>query len=296
MKKTIVIGLVITLALVITFASVDAFSFKKIKPKFWSEKFLAKFYTPARDVISISNPSEYNETDLLNFAEQGIDIHNWATWFGGRAIPFRNPNGSFYLSENQKQLILDLYDERQRVFWIGVTTDHINWIFEDPYEDTANAIKAYTDFFAEEELWEAKVGLYIPIWHDEIITKQRKNMTWQEQYDLVENARAEIKSRLKLYEWNKVKWTITGQDFMIHNNTLYQLTNDAQSYWAHHTDVTTPKEAEDLVYHHIFSVMADEEWKAIWSRWGKFAWTDGSLVEGEKGSKQLTELGEEIFE
>lgn len=305
MRKTIVIGLVIALALVITFASVDAKPFEK---KFCQKQIpfktfgkakinlLAKFCTTARHVISVNDPSDYNETDLLNFAEQGIDIHNWATWFGGKATPFRYPNGSFYLSEGQKQLIIDLYDEGQTIFWIGVTTDHIVFIFGNPYEDTTNAIKTYTNFFMEEELTFAKVGLYVPIWHDEILTRLREGMTWPEQYELVEIARVEIMSRLDLDERARVKWTVAGQDFMIHDEIEYQLKNDEQSYWMHHTDVTTPEEAEDLVYHNVFSVMADEEWKAIWSDWGKFAWTDGTLVNGDKGNRELTELGEQIFE
>lgn len=298
MNKKLTCGILITLLLVTTFISVEAFpfkTFKKAKTSFFDRVFIPRLKEPTRDVMSISNPAKYNEVDLLRFAEQGIDIHNWATWYGGKNTPYRNPDGTFYLSETQKQLIRDLYSKGERIFWIGVTTDHITFIFEDPYTDTANAIKAYTDFFKQAGLWKAKVGIYIPIWQDEIITRHREGMTWQEQYDLAETSRTEIKNRLTLIEWRRIKWTITGQDFMEHDGIEYQLTNNYRSYWAHHSAVTQPWEAEDLVYHHVLSIMADEDWKAIWKKWGKFAWTDGSLVEGEKGSRELTELGKNIF-
>lgn len=251
---------------------------------------------PERNVISISNPSKYNETDLIRLAEQKIDIHNWATWNGGKMTPYKNTDGTYYLSDEQKQLIKTLYNKGQKIFWIGITSDHINFVWQgNVYDETANAIKAYTTYFRNARMWRAKVGVYIPVWHDEIITRHRQNMTWQEQYDLVENARTEVKSRLTWFEWFKVKWTISGQDFMIHDEQKFQLTNKFNSYWMHHTAVTQPYEAEDLVYHHVLSEMANPTWKETWVKFGKFAWTDYTIVEGLKGNRQLTELGEKIF-
>lgn len=294
MNKKIIIGIIMTLMITISVVSVSAWSFKPIK--FNGFKAIAIPFEPTRHVISISNPSKYNETDLIRFAEMGIDIHNWVTWYGGKMTAYRNPDGTYYLSEEQKSLIKTLYSKGQRIFWIGVTSDHINFLWENPYDESANMIKAYVKFFSEEHLRFAKVGLYVPVWHDEIITRKRPDMTWQEQYDLVETSRIEILSRLSLFEQSKIKWTVTGQDYMVHDGQEFQLTNDKISYWAHHTDVTEVEEAEDLVYHHILTVMADSIWKEKWSHFKKFAWTDGTLVDGDVGERQLTELGKVIFE
>lgn len=255
----------------------------------------------ARHVISISNPTKYNETDLLYLADKGIDVHNWGTWFGGRYTPYRNTDGSYYFKVEQKELLKELYNRGQRVFWVGFSADHAEFIYGLPqgYDELAGMVKAYIKLFNQEKMWFAKAGVYtggLALGQDEVITHLRPEYTWGQQYALSELHREEVKSRLG-FNWLRVKWLVTGQDFMVHDNAVFQLTNDpVTSYWAHHTAVSEPFEVEDLVYHNVLTVMADPVWKAEWGKFLKLAWTDSTLVEGVKGSRVLTALGESVFE
>lgn len=246
-----------------------------------------------RHFLSVSNPSYYTEVDILRFADLKIDIHNWATINGGKNTPYRNSDGSYYLTQSQKDLIDQLHDKGQTIFWLGITNEHVN-IFGIPviYTELCNAIDSYITTFNELDISDAKVGIYVPsLGQDEIITQLREDSTWQEQYDFAENTRSAIKQACG-NNWYKVKWLITGQD-EAHG---FQLTNDAQSYWAHHTAVSSVDDVEDLVYHNTYSVMNDPTWKQIWGKFYKLAWTDGSLVSGLAGNRQLTTLGQSIFE
>ncbi len=245
-----------------------------------------------RHFVSISNPTNYNTDDIIRLGTWGIDVQNWATIYGGKMTPWRDGNGNYELKDDQKDLIKELYGDGQRIFWMGVTGEHIN-IFGTPqvYTETAKGIAAFVDAFNEMNMPEAYVGVYVPAFgQDEPITQIKSGNTRQQQYDFSEAVRAAVKTASGA-NWSKVMWMITGQD----NYMGFQLTNDAQSYWAHHTDVSSTSDVEDLVYNDDYSIMSDPEWKAIWGGFKKLAWTDTGLITGSVGSRYPTALGLDVY-
>lgn len=251
-----------------------------------------------RHFLSLNNPNNYNETDILNFVDLDIDIHNWATINGGKMTPYRNGDGTYYLDTAQKNLIDQLYTKGERVFWIGITLDHvISFGFPAIYTELCSAIDAYVAGFNELSLTDAEVGVYtgsysydLGLGQDEIITNIRPGYTRAQQYAFSETTRSAVKSACGS-NWNKVKWLITGQD----NILGFQLTNDAQSYWAHHTNVSTTSDVEDMVYHDDYTIMSSQAWKNTWGSFSKLAWTDTGLVQGTVGNRTLSSLGQSLF-
>ena len=244
------------------------------------------------NLLSISDPSDYNEADILKFADWKIDIHNWSTLYGGKMTPYRNLDGSYYLQTNQKNLINELYNKSQRIFWIGITPDH-ELYFGIPviYTEICNAVNAYVDAFNELSLTNVKVGIYLATpAQDEVLTNIRPGHTREDQYIFAEDYRNGVKTACGT-NWNIIKWFNTGQD----NYMGYQLTNDSQSYWAHHTNVSQVEDVEDLVYNDDYNIMNDPTWKTIWGSFYKFAWTDVWLVQGTVGNRTLTPLGQSIL-
>ncbi len=245
------------------------------------------------DFISISNPSNYVEADILRFADLKIEMQNWATINGGKMTPYPNGDGTYRLDAIQENLISQLAVKGQNIFWIGITGDHVN-IFGTPqvYIELCNAIDAYIVTFNKLSLPNAYIGVYVPaLGQDEIITNLRPpNYDRQQQYDFAEATRAAVKVACGA-SWSKVMWMNTGQD----NYMGYQLTNDAQSYWAHHTNVSLVSDVEDLVYNNNYTIMSSAPWKTIWGGFKKLAWTDVGLVTGAAGSRQFTALGLAIF-
>lgn len=137
---------------------------------------------PQRHTMILDDPDEYTNDDVLYLANLGIDVINWATGsqveIENRMTPIRDTEGNYNLSQNQKDLILKLYCSGERIFWIGISTYHIDTYFpyllqnpEPPYftadeirvliyAETAKAIKSFTDYFVESNFSDAKVGIY----------------------------------------------------------------------------------------------------------------------------------------
>jgi len=201
---------------------------------------------PKRHIMIIDDPTKYSDTDILNIAKQGVDIINWVTSYGGNMTPHRtntNPDGTYYLSQTQKDLINDLYTGAgQRIFWMGVSLWHIDNLFPDqgwdPYIEVAKATKAFTDYFATQGWNNTKVGIHTGVsinnithttryglYQDEpifwlhtpppgwIADHPGQTWDWHDQYAGAENAHQEVQAACVANgTWSKVLWLITGGD------------------------------------------------------------------------------------
>lgn len=201
-----------------------------------------------RHILIIDNPANYNDSDILNIAKQGVDIINWTTTTGGRMTPYRtstDENGTYYLNQTQKNLVNDLYNQAgEKIFWIGISLGHIDDIFPsyglDPYVEVAKAAKAFTDYFIDQTWNDAKVGIYTGIsnddttnppttryglYQDEAIfwlhnpppgwadTHPGQIWDWHDQYAGAENARKKVKAAsIANGTWSKMLWLIAGGD------------------------------------------------------------------------------------
>ncbi|MBU1082847.1 hypothetical protein KKE14_00160 [Patescibacteria group bacterium] len=199
-----------------------------------------------RHILIIDNPANYNGDDILNIAKQGVDIINWTTTLGGRMTPYRSntdENGTYSLSQVQKDLINDLYTQAgEKIFWIGISLGHIDDIFPsyglDPYVEVAKATKAFTDYFIDQGWDDTKVGVYTGVSNDDITNITRHGLyqdeaifwlhyppegwaeahpgqiwDWHDQYAGAEDARKKVKAAsIANGTWSKMLWLIAGGD------------------------------------------------------------------------------------
>jgi hypothetical protein len=245
---------------------------------------------PARHTMIITNPGEYTDADILYFANQGVDVINWVSdsFSGIRMTPVRDRiTQNYSLSQSQKDLILKLYCSGERIFWIGLSNYHIDIYFPQElglnrieiYAETAKAIKAFTDYFAQANLLDAKVGIYTgtskindmydyhgfytdeaigwmhnphPDWID---TTGDGIWDWDDQFmGAIESRQGVMNACNANSTWDKVAWFIAGMnDSLRYNLNPDDLTCPAGSVFVERSEdgIDPPGELHTLCHYYL---------------------------------------------